>query len=324
MVRGAANSVRAEAVRGEVLAWNGRTLAGHGDRIRNVEVSADGALIASAGGDGTARVWSRHTGENLLTLTGHLSYVEAARFSPDGRHVATASRDGTVKFWNIEGHANTVTSIAFSPDGRTLATGSSDRTARIWDFADGTPRLRHTLRGHADQVHRVAFDPSGARLATAGLDNQLRLWDVASGEAVALPSIPPEHRHKDQLRAVAFSPDGRLLASAGADGHARLYPLAGEGLFTSDGELWRKQRRLMAPLFQPAALSQYHAAMVATAVEITAAKLATINETIAASHADLAVDLRKQIALKLQAGQSRQEIIDFMVAHIGDEPYWDR
>lgn len=42
------------------------------------------------------------------------------------------------------------------------------------------------------------------------------------------------------------------------------------------------------------------------------------NETIAASHADLAVDLRKQIALKLQAGQSKQEIVDFMVARYGD------
>jgi hypothetical protein len=40
------------------------------------------------------------------------------------------------------------------------------------------------------------------------------------------------------------------------------------------------------------------------------------NETIAASHADLAVDLRKQIAIKLQAGQSKQEIIDFMVAAV--------
>ena len=38
------------------------------------------------------------------------------------------------------------------------------------------------------------------------------------------------------------------------------------------------------------------------------------NETIAASHADLAVDLRKQIAVKLSAGQSKQEIVDFMVA----------
>lgn len=42
------------------------------------------------------------------------------------------------------------------------------------------------------------------------------------------------------------------------------------------------------------------------------------NETIAASHADLAVDLRRQIAIKLEAGQSRQEIIDFMVARYGD------
>ena len=42
------------------------------------------------------------------------------------------------------------------------------------------------------------------------------------------------------------------------------------------------------------------------------------NETIAASHADLAVDLRKQIAIKLTAGQSKQEIVDFMVARYGD------
>ena len=42
------------------------------------------------------------------------------------------------------------------------------------------------------------------------------------------------------------------------------------------------------------------------------------NETIAASHADLAVDLRKQIAVKLQAGQNKQEIIDFMVARYGE------
>ena len=42
------------------------------------------------------------------------------------------------------------------------------------------------------------------------------------------------------------------------------------------------------------------------------------NETIAASHADLAVDLRKQIRVKLQAGQSQQQILDFMVERYGD------
>lgn len=42
------------------------------------------------------------------------------------------------------------------------------------------------------------------------------------------------------------------------------------------------------------------------------------NETIAASHADLAVDLRKQIRLKLQQGQSQEQIVDFMVQRYGD------
>ena len=42
------------------------------------------------------------------------------------------------------------------------------------------------------------------------------------------------------------------------------------------------------------------------------------NETIAASHADLAVDLRKQIRLKLQEGQSQAQIQAFMVARYGD------
>jgi cytochrome c-type biogenesis protein CcmH len=42
------------------------------------------------------------------------------------------------------------------------------------------------------------------------------------------------------------------------------------------------------------------------------------NETIAASHADLAVDLRKQIRSKLSEGQSEQQILDFMVERYGD------
>ncbi len=42
------------------------------------------------------------------------------------------------------------------------------------------------------------------------------------------------------------------------------------------------------------------------------------NETIAASHADLAVDLRSQIRIKLSQGQSDQQILDFMVARYGD------
>ena len=42
------------------------------------------------------------------------------------------------------------------------------------------------------------------------------------------------------------------------------------------------------------------------------------NETIAASHAALAVDLRGQIRAKLSEGQTQQQIMAFMVARYGD------
>jgi cytochrome c-type biogenesis protein CcmH len=42
------------------------------------------------------------------------------------------------------------------------------------------------------------------------------------------------------------------------------------------------------------------------------------NETIAGSHADLAIDLRKQIKSQLEAGKSRTEIMQYMVDRYGD------
>ena len=42
------------------------------------------------------------------------------------------------------------------------------------------------------------------------------------------------------------------------------------------------------------------------------------NQSIAESHADLAIDLKNQVREKLKQGQSEQQIIDYMVARYGD------
>mgnify|MGYP001433906009 CR=1 FL=1 len=42
------------------------------------------------------------------------------------------------------------------------------------------------------------------------------------------------------------------------------------------------------------------------------------NQTIADSHADLAVDLREEVRELLQGGQSKQQILDYMTARYGD------
>jgi cytochrome c-type biogenesis protein CcmH len=42
------------------------------------------------------------------------------------------------------------------------------------------------------------------------------------------------------------------------------------------------------------------------------------NQTIADSHAELAVDLRNQVREQLQQGKSEQQVIDYMTARYGD------
>jgi cytochrome P450 len=47
-----------------------------------------------------------------------------------------------------------------------------------------------------------------------------------------------------------------------------LYPLAGNGLFTSESAIWKPQRKLMAPLFQPSYLSEYIPTMYRCALRV--------------------------------------------------------
>ena len=58
------------------------------------------------------------------------------------------------------------------------------------------------------------------------------------------------------------------------------------------------------------------ARMLAVAAELRC--LVCQNQTIADSHADLAVDLRNQVRDMLRKGQSEREIVDYMTARYGD------
>ena len=88
--------------------------------------------------------------------------------------------------------------------------------------------------------------------------------------------------------------------------------------------------RLAATLLLAAAAGLAHAKDAPPAAEdpVLEAKLQAIagelrclvcqNETIAASNADLAVDLRRQVRQMLGEGKSEREIIDYMTARYGD------
>jgi WD40 repeat protein len=193
-------------------------LTGHSGPIWRVAWSPDGARVASAADDGTARIWEvapdRHSGRTIATLTGHTRNVTGVAWSPAGTRLATGALDGTVRVWDsatgtaiatLE-HGREVYSVAWSPDGRRLAAAGRGSVS-VWDAATDAPRKEAALNDGGIWISRLAWSPDGQRLAATSDGGGTYVWAAATWRQLAL--LPQENGARD----VAWSPDGRQVAT---------------------------------------------------------------------------------------------------------------
>jgi WD40 repeat protein len=120
-----------------------RSFAAHTTWIQDIEYSADGKRLVTAGRqDHTVKVWDAATGTLQLTLSGHKNNVMRASFSPDGTWIATTGVDNTAMVWDATSGELAWTFVGpaytaeWSADSKQLFTTGIDGFAAVFSLGE--------------------------------------------------------------------------------------------------------------------------------------------------------------------------------------------
>jgi WD40 repeat protein/tRNA A-37 threonylcarbamoyl transferase component Bud32 len=204
-----------------------------------VSFSADGTMLATAGGNGV-KLWEVATGA-ALGRVGHGNSADDVAFSPTGPFVAFVLSEGegggNAEIWDVANRSRIAAlqvnagapynrfgrayAVAFSPDGRLLATAGDHPLVQVWDVQSG--KLIREFEQNVGGVRTLEFSSDGTTLAISGFDPVASLWNVATGT-----QIGPRLLAGSRETMLDLSPDGRQLLTTAGNGQGALWDVAPE------------------------------------------------------------------------------------------------
>eukprot|EP00927_Polykrikos_kofoidii_P025153 TRINITY_DN22655_c0_g1_i1.p1 TRINITY_DN22655_c0_g1~~TRINITY_DN22655_c0_g1_i1.p1 ORF type:complete len:390 (+),score=50.98 TRINITY_DN22655_c0_g1_i1:115-1284(+) len=147
------------------------------------------ALVVTASGDGTLRVWDVMTTSCVGELRGHSDIVLSVVADFVAQRAVSGSVDETVRVWDIaamtclgvlKGHTDMVRCVAADFVKRRAVSGSIDETIRIWDI--GGLVCLGQIHGHDSWVSALDGDFQTGRALSGDENGFLRVWNLDSLE----------------------------------------------------------------------------------------------------------------------------------------------
>lgn len=220
------------------------TLSGHSGTVRDLNFTADGKRLVSAGNDNLIFLWqldklaesgnaaadTKRANVPAIKLRGHGGWVHSSLITSDGTQVVSGADDHTWRVWQVDAYREIVSigqnnvaidDASYTPDGKAILLAMADGTIQMWDRASG--QLIETFaQGHDYLTNRAALTAGDRQLITAAGDNTLRVWDLRRGNQLRVLG------HTGRNAMFGISRDAQWLIATGDEAGVGIWNLTND------------------------------------------------------------------------------------------------